>query len=363
MTLLGDVRYERAYYHCSKCHSGHFPTDAEFRLRRHQTPAATEVIALTGVLEPFAESAQAVLPRLSGLNLCASTIRRTTEAVGDDVALRRAAGETFGPEEGWEWHRDATGKTVAYVGLDATGVRQQGPHGEKAEGRMPWVGVVFNPQPTHERRRHRLWESRCVSGLMSLEEIGRQLRRECRAVGIARADRVVALTDGGNGLENCLIDVLSGQAREMVFILDFWHAAEHLREFANVWIAAEDARGSQVQAWCERLKHAGGRALLRDLEALELNGAPPAVVESHRQLLGYVQSNLHRMNYPRYVAEGWQIGSGKVESSCKSVVGQRLKGAGMRWRARGTTGVCQLRSLYKSEPECWRHYWKTTSPL
>ncbi len=78
MTLLGDVRYERAYYHCSHCHSGHFPTDAEFRLRRRQTPAATEVIALTGVLEPFAESAQEVLPLFSVLNVCASTILRTT---------------------------------------------------------------------------------------------------------------------------------------------------------------------------------------------------------------------------------------------------------------------------------------------
>lgn len=321
------------------------------------------MITLTGVLEPFAESAQEILPRLTGLQACASTIRRTTEAVGEDVALRRAAGETFGPERAWEWHRDATGKTVAYVGLDATGVRQQGPRGEKAEGRMPWVGVVFNPQPTHERRRRQLWESRCVSGLMSLDEIGRQLRRECRAVGIEQAARVVALTDGGNGLEDCLIDVLSGQAQELVFILDFWHVAEHLREFANVWIAAEDARGAQVQAWCERLKHAGGAALLRDLEALDLSGAAPAVAESHRQLVGYVRSNLHRLDYPRYVAQGWQIGSGKVESSCKSVVCQRLKGPGMRWRERGTTGLCQLRALYKSERECWRHYWKTTSPL
>ena len=52
----------------------------------------------------------------------------------------------------------------------------------------------------------------------------------------------------------------------------------------------------------------------------------------------YFDNHLHRMEYPEYVAEGWQIGSGPVESACKTVVGQRLKLAGMRWGEEGTRG-------------------------
>lgn len=357
-TLLGEALYERAYYYCAVCRTGFFPTDAEFGVEQHQTPGAREVISLMGVLEPFEEGAHAVLPRVSGMNVSASTVQRTTEAEGSHLAERRAAGETFGPEQPWEWHRDASGHTVAYVGLDATGVRQQGPHAEKADGRMPWVATVFNPQPTHEEhRRQRIWDSRYVSGLMSLEEIGQQLRRECQAVGVDRADVVIALTDGGNGLENCLVDVLGGLARQIVFILDFWHASEHLQEFANVFVADEAQRKTQVHAWCHRLKHAGGQAVLEELESLNLTQISPTVREIHRQLTGYFRSNLHRMNYPQYVANGWQIGSGKVESACKSVVAKRLKGSGMRWREHGTTALCQLRALYKSQPACWQHYW------
>lgn len=63
------------------------------------------------------------------------------------------------------------------------------------------------------------------------------------------------------------------------------------------------------------------------------------------------------MDYPTYVARGWQIGSGMIESACKTVVGQRLKEAGMRWRERGTTALCQARSLYKSESSLWNCYW------
>lgn len=361
-TLLGEIVYERAYYYCRHCHTGMCPPDEEFGIERKQTPGAAEVISLMGVLAPFEEGAQDVLPRVSGIHVSASTVQRTTEDVGENVARQRAAGETIGPEETWDWNRDATGQTVAYVGLDATGVRQQGPHAEKAEGRMPWVATVFNPQPTHEKhRRRRVWESRYVSGLMTLEEVGAQLRRECRAVGIDKADRAIALTDGGNGLENCLTDVLAGMNREIVFILDFWHVSEHLQEFANVFVGDEESRKSQVQAWCHRLKHEGGHALLKELDSLELGNASSAIQESHRRLTGYLGNNLHRTDYPQYIARGWQIGSGNVESACKTVVATRLKGTGMRWRGDGTHALCQLRALYKSQATLWQHYWSRTT--
>ena len=52
------------------------------------------------------------------------------------------------------------------------------------------------------------------------------------------------------------------------------------------------------------------------------------------------------------------IGSGPVESGCKTVVGQRMKLAGMRWRAYGTDGVCHLRALFKSDRGQWDAFWE-----
>jgi hypothetical protein len=360
---MGKAVCERAYYYCPHCRGGHCPTDDELGLAGKQTPAAQEIIALAGVLEPFDEGARLILPRLAGLNVSASTVQRTTEAIGEDVAERRTAGETFGPDRVWDWNRDAEGRSVAYVSLDATAVPQQGPHHEKAEGRMPWVAAVFNPQPTHETvRRRRLWEARYVCGLMSLAEIGQQLRRECRAVGLARADVVIGLSDGGNGLENCLLEAVAGLAREVVFILDFYHASEHLREFAKaLWPSDASARERQLEEWCHTLKHRGGRVLSAQLESQDHSTAGAAVQGAHQNLLGYFRNNLHRMDYPTYVARGWQIGSGTIESACKTVVCRRLKEGGMRWRERGTTAVCQLRALYRSEATLWTSYWSRTT--
>ena len=76
-----------------------------------------------------------------------------------------------------------------------------------------------------------------------------------------------------------------------------------------------------------------------------------------RRSVRYLRSNLHRTDYPTYLAADWEIGSGKIESACKTIVGQRLKGPGMRWRERGTTAVCQLRALFKSDRNLWTNYW------
>src|SRR5205823_6338974 len=109
--------------------------------------------------------------------------------------------------------------------------------------------------------------------------------------------------------------------------------------------------------WCQQLKHEGGPALLATLRALDLRGKRPAVRAVYEEEGGYFANHVHRMDYPTYRARGWQIGSGPVESARKRVVGQRLKGAGMRWGADGADAVCHLRALFLSDPGQWEPFW------
>ena len=64
------------------------------------------------------------------------------------------------------------------------------------------------------------------------------------------------------------------------------------------------------------------------------------------------------MDYPTYQAHGWLIGSGSVESACKTVVNQRLKLAGMRWGEDGTDAMCHLRALFRSDSEQGESFWR-----
>ena len=366
-TLFGRATYRRAYYHCEHCHHGWFPTDAEFGIERKQTPAAREVETLAGMLHPFAEGAEQVLERMSGLRVSASTVQRTTETTGAAVAAQQAIPEgTRRLAKEWDWSRDTAGQRVGYMSLDATSVPQQGLHGEKADGRMPYVGAVFNPQPRKVRTRaaRRIWDVHYVAGLLSLDEVAQRLLWEAQAVGVERTDVVVCLTDGGNGLEECLTRSLAGVARQLQFVLDFHHACEHLTEFGQLlWPEDSLGRRTRTEAWCHDLKACGGERLLEILQRLDLSVAPQHVREGYRKLTNYIRSNLHRMDYPTYLANGWQIGSGIVESACKTVVCRRLKLSGMRWREPGTNSLCHLRALYLSSDRRWEDHWShATAP-
>ncbi len=364
---MGSVACGRAYYYCSSCGSGFCPWDEAVGLTtRRLTPAAEQAAALAGVTaQSFDQAADSVLTLLAGLRLSESTVRRTTEDAGQRVGQLLADGQTLGFPQHFPWHRDARGRTCAYVSIDATGVRQQAADGGPAESRMPYVAMVFNPIPDlpddspYAPSPQAESQARYLSGLYDLATLGTQLRRQGGQVGMNQAEQWIALTDGGAGLEEFVRQNFPGH--ELVPILDFWHAAEYLRELAAVLHPQDEAaRATQFEVWRQRLRDQGGKALIAHLE--EFVGAPrrPAVQEKLAEVLRYFGNNVARMDYPRYRASGWQIGSGAVESGCKTVVGQRLKLAGMRWREPGTDALCHLRALFRSGPAQWEAFWKRT---
>lgn len=361
-TLVGEIVYERAYYACTHCHQGHCPTDSELQINRRQSLGYREVLTLAGIHEGFAESAEHMLQRMAGLRASASTVRRVTEVVGELISRVRDDGTPLQETPRmWNWHLDAQGHKVACVSLDLTSVAQQGPHGEQREGRMPVVGAIFNPAAVtaeKTRRSHEIRDTHYVAGLMSLEQMSRKLYDEAQAVGLTAADVTLVLTDGGAGLENCALQAVSGLSQELVFILDFHHAHDHLVEFAKAYCEDSDERAAQVSTWSSLLKERGGPALIQTLLDLDLSTHSLAVQETHRQLLGYFRHNSHRTDYPHYVKNGWPIGSGVIESACKRVIAHRLKGPGMRWREHGTNALAHARSLYLSSDHRWEYFWK-----
>src|SRR5436190_9880457 len=233
---------------------------------------------------------------MAGIRLSESTVQRTTETAGERLAEQRVAGQVFGPKEVWDWHRDAHGQTCAYVSLDATGVMMQGPQAAKADGRMAYVGMIFNPQPRQRDDAHLSKPCdgvRHLAGHYTLPELGLQLRRQAAHVGMDAAQRWIALTDGGNGLEE-FIDANFPQA---VKILDFRHASEYLADFAKKYRQAEEA-DRLLARWCHLMKHEGGAVILKELETLNRRKMSQAARAEHDKATNYIRNNLERMDYP-----------------------------------------------------------------
>jgi hypothetical protein len=280
------------------------------------TPGTKELVCLAGAVDSFGEAAKVVLKKMSALHVSESTVERTSEAVGDVIGQRMAAGETFGVSAPWPWHKDAEGKTCAYVSLDLTGLGMQGPDGGAAEGRMAAVGMVYNPVPedsaqwAQPKGRTPEFQARYVAGLEGQAALGEPLRKQAAQVGMDRAERWIGLSDAGSGLEDWL---RMNFGRADVVILDFYHVTEHLGDLGRALYPGEEStRKEWLDQWCHRLKHEGGQVVLKGLRELALDGRE-AVRKVHGEVLGYFENHVHRMDYPAYRAKGWAIGSGPIE--------------------------------------------------
>ena len=180
-----------------------------------------------------------------------------------------------------------------------------------------------------------------------------QMRQAAIALGLGEASQVIAITDAGNGIEAALRRHFWG---DMLCILDWYHAAQHLHAYASCRYAGDAAAAA---AWSQEAKgvlyERGGTALLAHLRRQPVPVAAAAADEL-RKLLGYFTDNEHRTDYPSYRKHGWDIGSGPTEAACK-VVGARLKGSGMRWVESGAAQVAPLRALYLSGADVWDAFW------
>jgi hypothetical protein len=239
--------------------------------------------------------------------------------------------------------------------VDATGILMQGPDGAKADGRMVYLGMVYNPQP-RARDEDTLAKPcdnvRYLAGLCTLEELGSQLRRQAGQVGMNTLGQWIALSDAGNGLEH-FFDVYFPRAEKIV---DFRHATEHLTALAKL-LQPGPAGEVLLSAWCHQLKHEGGRALLAELTKLDRGKMDEPTRGEHDQALTYFGNHAERMKYPEYLRRGWQIGTGSVESACKNVLNHRLSMGGMRWGEAGGDAVAHLRALFCSDADQWDAYW------
>jgi len=174
----------------------------------------------------------------------------------------------------------------------------------------------------------------------------RQLTAEVMGALIRRPDlRVIKVADGAPDNWSYLAETLPVGEE----VLDFYHAAAHLDD------ALGAAYGEGTPQYQERMETLS--EVLRDAPAgvdtvigalCRLRTRYPRRQAIHKGL-SYFREHRHRMRYGDLRAQHLPIGSGVVEAACKTLVSQRLKRSGMRWRPAGGQAILTFRALCQSE--------------
>jgi len=133
-------------------------------------------------------------------------------------------------------------------------------------------------------------------------------------------------------------------------LIDFWHLIEKLSAAASVIYGDDDAR-AVTKRWKLRLLNCNAAAT-EILDELTASGKEHIRVGKDRPVhdaMTYLENNGHRMRYATARRRGLPIGSGNVEATCKTLVGQRMKRAGSRWKTASGDHVLHLRALSLSD--------------
>lgn len=209
---------------------------------------------------------------------------------------------------------------LAVLMLDGFQVRFRGPGWGKKKTkktRVEWheekTGVFYVQEQAVRQERGQLLEKVVVSWQGEPMELGRRLHWEALRGGLARAQAVLTVADGAPWIWNVVRDRWASAHQ----LLDFYHASQHL------WALAEALHRKDEPAWrawveerLHRLRHGKEQSVLQEIAALpRRRGQAGKLV---RQEQNYFAIQAGRMNYRAVADRGWPIGSGAVESACRS---------------------------------------------
>lgn len=359
--LVGDYRLRRAYFVCDRCGHGAAPLDERLGIGAGAlSPGLARVACRVGIEDGFGTAAD-LLQETLRVNVATEAVRRVTEGIGavaeteQQVAIGQAqTGRAPAPDLG------EAAPTALVVEVDGVHVHAGGDWHEMKVGLVAPLGPATRAVKETGRVALTLGRQSACAGFETAALFWyRVYVAACqRGLHAPELALVVVLGDGADWIWRYARQFLGRRGVEVVEIVDIFHAWGHLWKVAN---AVFGAGTPQAAAWVEPLKvrllTAGPPPVLKALHALTPELTRDGATEEVRKAIGYFTDHAARMDYPCFVARQLPIGSGAIESTCKTLIQAREKQAGMRWSHDGAQVVASLRSLHRSGR--WDRFWQS----
>jgi Uncharacterised protein family (UPF0236) len=179
------------------------------------------------------------------------------------------------------------------------------------------------------------------------EALGDRLAKIAGRSGFGNGTKVHCLGDGAPWVQEQMERVFGCQ---MEFTVDFFHFCEYLS-------AASDVFGEHKEEWMNRAKHSlkNGR-VEKILAELKQQQKQYSEHEGVVKCIRYIENRRSQFGYDKAIAKGLPIGSGKIESSHRNIIQQRMKKPGAWWKIETAEAMIHLRVLRANGD--WKEFWE-----
>lgn len=375
-TINGEIPIRRRVYWANQ-YGCYVPLDAWLGLSSGYSQGVREMVCRVGLDGSYRKAAQD-LHRLGQITLSYQTLRGLFQQEGQAVRSAEQKGQVKPTFTAEDCRRRADEPTCLITGADGFQVplitdgeqRRRRAKAKQRRVRLRRDGHTLKPLPPRPVGSDQKWKEAKIVTFYDLsgrhrstaatlgnhEVLGGLMRHRAAQLHLDQADCAYAVSDGAEWIGRQYqrqLPMLDAR------ILDYYHFREHTLSCAQTLFGeGADAASQWREAFCTKMIQSGPVDALTDLALLRQThrgGKRQAITA----LQGYIAHHTEMLDYPRYLAEGYQIGSGPTESQCKSLSG-RLKGRGRRWNRRGIQAHLTLNCLYTNTGQ-WTTYWPRVS--
>ena len=314
------------------------------------------------------------LHRLSQIRLSYQTLRVVFQREGHKVRTAANTSQLKPTFTGADCHARAQDPTCLITGADGFQVplitdgeqRKRRDKAKQRRGKLRREGHDLKPLPPRPRGADQRWkEAKLVTfydppgrhqhtaaTTGKHQAAGRLMRHQAAQLRLDQADRKYSVSDGAEWIRRQyqrqlpMLDAM---------ILDYYHFRDHVIGCAKMLYGeGTDMASEWRKAFCATMIQSGPLEALTQLGELGKThrGRKRRAIQA---LQGYIGCRTEMLEYPRYLAEDFAIGSGPTESQCKGLTA-RLKGRGRRWHARAIEAHLAISCLYRNTGQ-WTAYW------
>lgn len=289
-------------------------------------------MVLAGVSDVYSKSND-LLNAFLGFNISESQVYRVTDYIGNVVAS-----DVMVEIE----HPKLNNNERVYASIDGSMIQMDQGWQEIKLGRIFREGCRSeNGTKEHGEMRYKLNESSYSGHLGSNTDF---IPKFEASLGTYKdcENRLVFITDGAQWIHN----YLTGRFPDATHILDYYHALEHLTDFAKLNFSDSARRKKWVKDQKVELLEGSAQNVLDNL--MKLRNLSNDAKKERTRLVEYYKNNMARMNYKLFRSQELMIGSGPMEAAHRTVIQTRMKRSGQRWTPAGAQAMLNLRVIRES---------------
>jgi hypothetical protein len=167
----------------------------------------------------------------------------------------------------------------------------------------------------------------------------------------------VVLVDGQEYQYRCIKKMAKNRGMNLTIILDIIHVIEYLWDAAHLFFeestrSSEDWVGNKL---LEVLNSQGRKVLVRIRMSAAKRDLSDKQLRQAETCANYLTKNKEYIDYRTYLLQGYPIGTGVIEGTCRYLVKDRMDITGARWGLEGAEAILKLRSIIKSND--FEDYW------